>query len=188
MSGVAHTAARMPALRLAAMPIPIPVPHINTPEQAAEVVRSARYYPEGRRGHDAGASRSSAYNLLEPSGDYFIRSNQEIIVAVWVEEVEGMRNLDAILQVPGVDAVHFGPGDLAFSMGHPGRADHPDVQAALAEGKRKVRAANKLLIAEPANAAAARQAIADGALLISTQVTAMLANTARDYLKDIGRT
>ena len=163
----------------------VAVPHINTAEQAEAVVAAARYYPEGRRGHDVGASRSSAYNLLESPLEYLNRSNRELIVAVWVEEVEGMNNLDAILRVPGVDAVHFGPGDLALSMGKPGRPDHPEVQASLAEGRRKVKAAGKLLIGEPSDAATARQLIADGVLLVSTQVMAMLAGTVRTYLANV---
>ncbi len=165
----------------------VAVPHINTAEQAEAAVKSARYAPEGWRGCDAGSSRSSAYNLIEPPRDYFARSNREILVAVWVEEVEGMQNLDEILQVPGVDAVHFGPGDLALSMGFPGQSDHPDVQAALAEGYRKIKAAGKVLIGEPAEAPSAKQLLADGVLLISTQVTPMWASTVRAYLTELRR-
>ncbi len=164
----------------------IAVPHINTPEQAEAVVRAARYYPEGQRGCDVGY-RSSGYNLLESQADYFAHSNREVLVAVWLEEVEAMKNLDAILQVPGIDAVHFGPGDLALSMGLPGRSDHPDVQAALAEGRRKVVAAGKVLIGEPADAVTAKKMIADGCLLISTQVKSMWSGVARSYLKELGR-
>jgi 4-hydroxy-2-oxoheptanedioate aldolase len=163
----------------------VAVPHVNTAEQAEAVVKSARYAPEGWRGCDAGSSRSSAYNLIEPPRDYFARANQEILVAVWVEEVEGMKNLDEILLVPGIDAVHFGLGDLALSMGLPGRSDHPDVQAALAEGRKKVLDAGKVLIGEPTNVASARQMLADGVLLISTQVTKMWADTARAYLSEL---
>jgi 4-hydroxy-2-oxoheptanedioate aldolase len=163
----------------------VAVPHINTAEEAKAVVRAARYAPEGRRGCDAGSSRSSAYGLVEPARDYFAHSNQEILVAVWVEEVEGMKNLDEILLVPGVDAVHFGPGDLALSMGFPGQSDHPDVQATLAQGRGKVLAAGKVLIGEPADVASAKQMLDDGVLLISTQITRMWADTACAYLASL---
>ena len=75
-----------------------------------------------------------------------------MLVAVWVEEVEGMKNLDEILQVPGIDAVNIASGDLALSMGLPGRSDHPDVQAAVAEARKKVLAAGKVVIGEPSDA------------------------------------
>lgn len=165
-------------------PLGIAVPHINTPEEAEAAVRAARYYPEGRRGCDLGG-RSSGYNLVEPAEDYFAHSNRELLVALWVEETEGMRNLGEILQVPGIDAVHFGPCDLALSMGLPGRWDHQEVQASLAEGRKKVLDAGKVLIAEVADVQSARQALAEGALLISTQVNRMWANSAEDYLGDL---
>ena len=162
----------------------VAVPHINTAKQAEAVVKAAKYCPEGRRGCDPGY-RSSGYGLLESAADYFARSNREVLVAIWVEEVEGMKNLDEILTVPGIDAVHFGPGDLALSMGFPGHSDHPAVQEALAEGRSKVLASGKALIGEPADAATARRMIQEGVLLLSTQTTAMWGTLFKDYLAGI---
>ena len=42
-----------------------------------------------------------------------------------------MRNIEAIVQVQGLDAVLVGPYDLSASMGLPGQVDHPDVKAAI---------------------------------------------------------
>jgi 2-keto-3-deoxy-L-rhamnonate aldolase RhmA len=70
-------------------------------------------------------------------------------------------------------------------MGLPGRSDHPDVQAAVAEARKKVLAGGKVLIGEPADLASARQMIADGILLISTVVQEMWVNTTRAYLKEL---
>ncbi len=165
-------------------PLGVAVPHINTAEEAEAVVHAARYAPEGRRGCDSGA-RSSAYNLIESETDYFARSNRELLVAIWVEEVEAMRNLDEILQVPGVDAINVASGDLALSMGLPGGSDHPDVQAVVAEARQKVLAAGKVLIGEPSDAASAKQMIADGILLISSYMQGMWINTARAYLSEL---
>lgn len=163
----------------------VAVPHIKTVEDAEAVVRAARYYPEGRRGWDAGASRSSAYNLIEPPTDYFARSNEEIMVALWIEDVEGIENLDAILQVPGVDVINFGIGDLTMSMGMTAQFDHPEVQKTVAEGRRKVVEAGKVLIGEAGDAKTARKLMDEGALLISTMVNAMLANSVRSYLEEL---
>lgn len=162
----------------------VAVPHINTAEQAEAVVKAARYHPEGRRGCDEGY-RSSGYGLVESAEEYFAGSNQEVLVAIWVEETTGMGNLDEILEVPGVDAVHFGPGDLALSMGYPGRPDHPAVQEALAEGRRKVLTAGKAMIGEPADADGAKRMIEEGVLLISTQMTTMWGNLFKSYLKEV---
>ena len=162
----------------------VAVPHVNTAEQAEEVVKAARYYPEGRRGCDEGR-RSSGYGMSESASEYFARSNREILVAVWIEEVEGMNNLDEILEVPGVDAVHFGYGDLALSMGYPGHPDHPAVRESLAEGRRKVVASDKALIGEPTDAAKAKKMIEEGVLLVSTPIAAMWATLFKDYLAEV---
>lgn len=163
----------------------VAIPHINTAEQAETAVKAARYAPWGRRGCDEGASRSSEYGLPLTAEEYFHQANGEIMVAVWVEETQGMENLDEILQVDGVDAVNFGPGDLALSMGLPGRSDHPDVQAWVAEGKKKVLESGKVLFAEPADVMAAKRAILEGARLISTSATRLWASTTRAYLEEL---
>ncbi len=164
----------------------IAVPHITTAEQAKAAVRATRYWPEGRRSCDVGA-RASGYNLLEPPGSYFAQANRELLVAVWIEDVAGIENLDEILQVPGIDAVCFGFCDLALSMGLPGCHDHPKILATLAEGRKKVVAAGKILIGEPTNLQAAQQMLADGALLLSTHITAILADGARGILRELRR-
>lgn len=164
----------------------VAVPHITTAEEAEAAVQAARYYPQGRRSCDVGA-RASGYNLVEPIPAYLARANQALLVAAWIEDVAGMENLDTILQVPGIDAICFGFCDLALSMGLPGQHDHPDLQAALAEGRRKVVAAGKILIGEPTSLQAGRQMVADGARLLSTQITAMLVNDCRSLLRELRR-
>ena len=164
----------------------IAAPHISTPQEAQALVAAARYYPQGRRSCDVGA-RASGYNLLEPPADYFARANRELLVAAWIEDAAGLQNLDEILAVPGIDAFCFGFCDLALSLGLPGRHDHPQVQAALKMGWKKVVAAGKILIAEPASLQAAQEMLAHGACLLSTQVLPMLASGVRAYLTGLRR-
>ena len=59
------------------------------------------------------------------------------------ESTTAIQNLDQIANVEGVDGVFFGPADLSASMGHVGDAAHPDVQAVIEEGIRRVLAAGK---------------------------------------------
>ncbi len=84
----------------------VAVPHIKSVEDAEAAVQAARYYPEGRRGWDAGASRSSAYNLAGSPLEYFAHSNETIMVALWIEDVEGIENLDAIQHVLGFATIN----------------------------------------------------------------------------------
>ena len=49
---------------------------------------------------------------------------------VQIEHIEAVRNIEAILSVPGIDAAFIGPYDLTASMGVTGQFDHPDYLAA----------------------------------------------------------
>jgi len=51
---------------------------------------------------------------------------------VQIETLEALRNIAAVL---GVDAVFIGPADFAASTGHFDNTQHPEVQAAIDEGK-----------------------------------------------------
>jgi 2-keto-3-deoxy-L-rhamnonate aldolase RhmA len=103
------------------------VPQINTAAQAEEVVRHARYAPQGARG--IGLARAHAYG--NDFAGYLSRANAEIAVIVQAEHIEAVENIDAIAAVPGVDAILIGPYDLSDSLGHTGDVEHPEVVAAI---------------------------------------------------------
>ena len=72
-----------------------------------------------------------------------------------LEEVEALDNLDEILRVDHVDVFFVAPGDLAQSMGFPGQTNHPQVNAAIEDALKPVRAAAVLLrgtLTTPGNA------------------------------------
>ena len=62
--------------------------------------------------------------------DYLKQSNEERLVIYQVETPEVMKDIEAIAEMEGVDALFFGPGDYSLSLGVPGQMDHPDVVAA----------------------------------------------------------
>ena len=43
-----------------------------------------------------------------------------------IETAEALKNLDAILDVPGVDAIYVGPADLSLALGCTPRLDQTD--------------------------------------------------------------
>jgi 4-hydroxy-2-oxoheptanedioate aldolase len=102
------------------------VPMVDTPQQAAELVRAMRYPPQGIRGM-AGA-RASNWGR-NPS--YVHEANAQVCLLVQAETETSLRHLDAIAATEGVDGVFIGPADLSASMGHPGNPGHPEVQAAI---------------------------------------------------------
>ena len=99
------------------------VPQVNTPEQAADVVRYARYAPEGSRG--VGLARAHGYGFR--FAEYVASANAEISVIVQAEHRSAVENINAIVQVPGVDAVLLGPYDLSASYGKMGQISDPEV-------------------------------------------------------------
>jgi len=93
----------------------VQVPHINTRAQAEAAVRAAKFAPIGHRGYAGGRA------ALGVQGSFTSHANEETMVIAMLEEVEALKNLDAILTVEHIDAFFIAPGDLAQSMGYPGQ-------------------------------------------------------------------
>lgn len=88
-------------------------PMIDTPEQARELVSACRYPPAGIR------SFGPARGLLYGGPDYFDKANETIETWAMIETADGLRNLEAICAVDGLDGVFVGPGDLSLALGLP---------------------------------------------------------------------
>ena len=114
-------------------------PYVENAQEAARAVSYTRYAPRGIRGV-SGSSRAAAYGLIP---NYFATVEREICVIVQIETAEALSRIEEIAAVDGVDAVFIGPADLAASMGHLGNTQHPDVQAAIDDGFRRLKAMGK---------------------------------------------
>ncbi|HPK33574.1 MAG TPA: HpcH/HpaI aldolase/citrate lyase family protein, partial [Ottowia sp.] len=120
------------------------VPMVDTPEQAAALVRATRYPQDddqddpqrGIRGMAGGrASRWGRY------AGYGKEANEQVCLLIQAETGLAMRNLDALAATPGVHGIFIGPADLSASMGHVGNPGHPDVQRAIEDGIARIRKA-----------------------------------------------
>jgi 2-dehydro-3-deoxyglucarate aldolase len=98
-------------------------PMINTEEDAKALLDQCKYPPMGKRSY--GLYRAQGFGAQ--SADYFAHANDRTSVIIQIEHIEGVRNIDAILQVPGIDGVLTGPYDLSGSLNIPGQLTHPDV-------------------------------------------------------------
>ncbi|MEQ6249724.1 HpcH/HpaI aldolase/citrate lyase family protein [Sulfitobacter sp. HNIBRBA3233] len=116
------------------------VPMVESAEEARALVRAVTYPPEGVRGVGYALTRASRFSMI---ADYGTAADAEICLLVQVENRAGLAALDEILAVDGVHGVFIGPADLAADMGHMGRADHPEVQAAIMDALARIRAAGK---------------------------------------------
>lgn len=99
------------------------VPDISTAQEAQEAVNSAKFSPVGKRGMFS-VPRMSGYGSVH-GGDFTKWSNDEVIVAIQIEDKEAIDNIEDILSVEGIDMVLSGRGDLANSFGVPGQKNHP---------------------------------------------------------------
>ncbi|MCS6817641.1 MAG: HpcH/HpaI aldolase/citrate lyase family protein [Blastocatellia bacterium] len=139
------------------------VPLVETVQDARRAVEACRYPPLGSRGF--GPVRASQYfTRLE---EYVRRANEELVLILQIETVAAVRDLEALMAVPGVDAIFIGPGDLASSMGFIGESDHPEVRRAIEEIMARARAVRfpfGILTRTPEEAA---WAAAQGATLVT---------------------
>ena len=123
------------------------IPLVESGEQAQQLVRATRYPPAGIRG--VAAARASGWGSIT---DYIVRANELVCLLLQVETRKGLKNLDEILAVHGVDGIFIGPSDLAASLGHPGEPDHPDVVPVIEDAIAKIKASGKaagILTADP---------------------------------------
>ena len=100
----------------------IVIPRVDTVAQVEAAVSFIKYPPLGRRG--AGGEARNGY-LPTTIPDAIETSNAETLVIVQIESTEGIANLDAMCQVPGVDVICVGPQDLSISLGIPGQRQNP---------------------------------------------------------------
>ncbi|HTY65059.1 MAG TPA: aldolase/citrate lyase family protein [Alphaproteobacteria bacterium] len=115
------------------------IPFVQNAEEARRAVAATRYPPQGIRG-TAGSARGSRYGRVK---DYLKNANAEICVLVQAETREALGQLEAIAKVDGIDGVFIGPSDLAASMGHIGELAHPEVQKAIEDAGRRLKALGK---------------------------------------------
>lgn len=120
----------------------VQVPNINSAEQASEVVHAARFHPVGSRGV-CRFVRAAHFGNQDKSS-YFYDANQSIII-LQVEGLEGVNNLDSILEVPGFDVLFVGPYDLSQSVGKPGEVSSPEVISLMRKIAKKAKAKGILL-------------------------------------------
>lgn len=102
-------------------------PMVNTAEEAKALADACRYPPDGLRSY--GPARA----IWRYGADYHEHANEQIVVMAMIETEQAVSNLDAILEVPGIDAVYIGPADLGLTHGFvpKGDRDEPELLAVI---------------------------------------------------------
>lgn len=100
------------------------VPDVDSKEMAEKIVKSAKYFNGGTRG-----IVSISYNTgFTPSvKEDFVRSDENTVIVIQIENKKGVDNIDEILSVSGIDVVVVGRGDMAHDIGATGNMNDPQV-------------------------------------------------------------
>jgi len=92
------------------------VPTVDTEQEARDVVKWAYFPPMGSRSQGGGPAFDPAMWGGVPGG-YRQTINDNLVVIVMIETLEGLKNAEAIAAVPGITAVFAASGDLGNFTG-----------------------------------------------------------------------
>lgn len=105
------------------------IPRVETLAQVKQIVQSVKYPPWGIRGSNPSVSHSD----FEPVNvkDFNENQNRELLTIIQIESPLGVRNVEKLVAVEGVDAAVMGPNDLSVTSGLPGQTEHPKIEKAI---------------------------------------------------------
>jgi 4-hydroxy-2-oxoheptanedioate aldolase len=93
---------------------------VRTAEEARECVRLVRpETPEAGGVHGVGMRRNVGY-VIENGKQAWVDAMNDVVIVLMIEKKGAIENLEAILDVEGIDMVQFGGGDYSVSIGQPG--------------------------------------------------------------------
>jgi len=105
------------------------IPMVSSAAEARAAVSACKYPPEGTRGF--GPRRASDYGRNTDA--YVAQANDSVIVTVQIEHVNGVAQIDEILDTPGIDVACLGPTDMSGSVGVLRQFNHPVVVDGMAK-------------------------------------------------------
>lgn len=156
------------------------VPRVRDAQEARQVMDGMIFSPTGTRG--LGITSRAGHWGLKPTAQYVEEGNAQVFRGVQLEDQSALRDVDSILDVPGVNAAFVGPGDLALSSGKP--ASHPENAALIDALLETTRARGIPCGTAVGDAAAARQASERGFsfVMVSNDIT-MFGKAAADLVR-----
>ncbi len=114
----------------------IVVPHVNTAEEAQNVVDGGKFPPIGKRGSYTSRQGFGVPNFMEVADD-------NSLLIILIEDIIAYENLDEILEVDHIGVFFVAPGDFSASMGYKGQPGHPEAKAVMEDAYKRIVAAGK---------------------------------------------
>ena len=141
---------------------------VQNPKELRELLDVIKFPPQGKRGVGEGRVFERAGKRVSQGPEVLQALNAEIFVAVMVESVEAVANIDEMCAMPEVDAVGLGHRDYALDAGLP---DFALEQVGMREALNRINAAakrhGKAWAGGPATPENVKRAVAEGALIFS---------------------
>jgi 4-hydroxy-2-oxoheptanedioate aldolase len=132
----------------------VKLPRVSTVAEARRQLATLFHPPHGIRGLAGG--RWARHGTAGALPDLVRELPRSLVVALQIEEVEALRNLERLLELEQPDVFFIGPTDLAASMGLRGDKGDPHVVDAVAAAIERIVAGGRtagILAASPEDAA-----------------------------------
>jgi 2-dehydro-3-deoxyglucarate aldolase/4-hydroxy-2-oxoheptanedioate aldolase len=138
---------------------------VRSARQTEEIVQWAKFHPRGARGFN-NSGIDGRFSTV-PMKDYMHQANAATFVAIQIEHIAAVEDVEAIAAVPDVDVLFIGPADLSLSMGIPGEWEHPRFWEAVERVARAARQHGIHWAVLPFNLAFARRCVDLGCRMLS---------------------
>jgi 4-hydroxy-2-oxoheptanedioate aldolase len=102
---------------------------VQSYEQAAEVVRWTKFHPQGMRGVN-GSGVDGRWGTMALA-DYMREANDNTFLAIQIEHIGAVNDVEKIAALKNVDVLFIGPADLSQSMNLVADWDHAEVWRAI---------------------------------------------------------
>ncbi len=159
------------------------LPWMETADQLRQAVAAAHFPPNGMRG--IGAERATAWG--QRMSEHVAESEPNVLVMPMIESVRAGKNIESMLEVPGVDIFFFGPADYSSTAGYPGQWEGPGVGETILAVKEKIMARGKYTGVIAANPDNLRQRKAQGVQMLAVGLDGMLMmRSIREGLAAVG--
>ncbi len=112
------------------------VPYVRSRADVDTAFSYGRYSPRGIRG--VSGDRAVQWGL--ESKEYLECADQETLIIPLIETREAVDEIDAILAVPGLETIFFGPADMSASYGFLGEWEGPGIAERILEVRAKAEA------------------------------------------------
>jgi len=104
----------------------IRAPTVSSVEDALCLIQYAKFPPDGKRGA-CPFVRANRFGGMDKAA-FYEKANRDLVLAVNIEGEEGVRNMEEIIRLDGIDIINVGRVDLSVALGVPGQTNHPLVE------------------------------------------------------------